>query len=308
MSSPEFPFTDEARMTSRFVTTLKLAAVQLKLPEIKWASSDDSHTFIAKPIEIEENTHGIDITELGEVPLYTYDQISNMWEVYRLEAQEDRSVVVDMFHIGAGIPLMSRTVSISENVNDPELADEEIRKINESLKMQVDFGLSHASIQDYANLDDGLQELTKIAEEAFRERMEAEAERRRSMTDEELAEERRRKKIEKFQKIIFSDVEHSKTEGSCWWLISEDVLLYAVKAYTPFEAAAILDEYHEDNHGTNILPIFFINKNEPEHEGGFDKEFEGKEVVRLIPFSRVPWPDDMENMTSEQREALNKLQ
>lgn len=145
---------------------------------------------------------------------------------------------------------------------------------------------------DAAILD--LKELRKSATDEWQQRQD-------NMTDQE----KRLERMQKFKWLVSPEMD--KTKGPGWWAITEGSLLYTVRASSPDEAAAILDEHHEKEMGMGVLSFFFIDRLEDEVSEKFDATLEHESVVRLIPFSNAPWPENMNNLTDEQKAAIDYL-
>jgi hypothetical protein len=128
------------------------------------------------------------------------------------------------------------------------------------------------------------------------------SERRRNMTREDKLRERMQK-----YKLSFPD-EPEKLATRRWWYIDEaGAILHAVRAFSPDEAAALLDEHLEENRGANLLPLFFFTACGDDEAKTLDAKFEDRDVVNLIPWSTEEWPTDISQATPEQRAALDRL-
>jgi hypothetical protein len=55
------------------------------------------------------------------------------------------------------------------------------------------------------------------------------------------------------------------------------------------------------------LPLFDFYRHEEDVSKQLDEQFPDGQVIRLIPFSTVPYPDDMKNLTPEQQAAFDAL-
>ena len=86
-------------------------------------------------------------------------------------------------------------------------------------------------------------------------------------------------------------------------------LVYSVRSNSPDLALAIVDKYFEDSYGFG-LKIFFLQPLEDEYADQFEENFaeQRNKPIRIIPFSRVVWPEDMDNPTPEQSQALKVLE
>ena len=94
-----------------------------------------------------------------------------------------------------------------------------------------------------------------------------------------------------------------------WWGVTIGSLLYAVRANSGSEARVralrALGVVPEEN----IVPTF-TELYEDEHQPDLDNKAAetDAQLMRLIPFSTAPWPEDANNLTPEQQAALDFIQ
>lgn len=91
-----------------------------------------------------------------------------------------------------------------------------------------------------------------------------------------------------------------------WWGITLGSTLYGVKALTADEAVDKAQSAFADRFGSGF-PIFFAELHSEDIQPEFNVRYPDRDIVRLIPFSAVEYPEDPNQMTPEQTEAFEKL-
>jgi len=298
-ASNESMFYPEGSHTWEAVFALKKAASYLEAPSIHWQSRDELSDYIAQPMG--EANERVDITRIGQLSLMDFDESFNMWEILKLSAptSDDEEFKLDRFIIGAGGRLhITHGTLAKEAFYDEDTFSEALAKVQADSAFQIELGLTEADELDYAHLADAIFDLQPVNKRAMDDWLE----RRRNMTREDKLRERMQKYA-----LEFPD-EPEKLSARRWWYIDEaGAILHAVRAFSPDEAAALLDEHLEENRGTNLLPFFFFTACGDDEGKILDAKFEGRDVVNLIPWSTEEWPADISHATPEQRAALDRL-
>lgn len=286
MSSPELPIFFEEDETHEAALRLKLAA--MFIGPLSWESSDNEYLYQATPYD------EIDYSHLKDMPMRQILESFNIWRVDRYaRADINNEVEIRSYTILADSPLSVTEYTLTfDQINNPEekklMAD-----FNASREAQIDLGIDKPEVQDYADLDNALLDLEPLAKKAQEDYILA----RRSMTADEV----RWEKMEKYTWL--RTPETNKTSDPKWWCISEGGVLYAIRAFSPDEAALTLEEFH----GNDLFPVFFVEICPDDEQEGFESRFKGHQVVRLIPFSNVEWPNDPSTLTDEQKAAFDRL-
>jgi len=89
-----------------------------------------------------------------------------------------------------------------------------------------------------------------------------------------------------------------------WWGISVGRLCFAVKAIDAVSARELVARQLGIDSWEMIEVPTITRHHGPGYQEVFDERYPEHEVVRLIPWSRVEYPKDLDNLTDEQREAL----
>lgn len=306
MSTPEFPARSFEAVASETVRSLRDAALWLQKPEVFWTSLDEEHRYMYMGYPLHQDKEPIDVSKLHTVSMaYLFERNPfPSWLLIQGEPINDGDAIrLSQYYLEDGRPIhqLVEDIDISED-------NEERDSLKEALE---------AARQRAENLD---PQTLPLAEEEAKGRITLATafliihtrdvfspefhERRDSMTREERLMER----AEEYAWLKEPEVD--KVQPVRWWVIGDCMapLVYAVRAKSPDLAAAILDEHYKEMSGFG-LSWFDVDKLEEEYLGRFDSQFAHPEieVVRLIPFSRVPYPEDPNNMTAEQKEAFDKL-
>jgi hypothetical protein len=278
------------------VEELKQAMTWVQTIPLSWQSNDGFSLYSAVPSDAEEI-----LPRLGRLPESSgpfLSTVMNVWTVDRVTRNQggDLPLRMDRMLLGAGYLALDASVEF-----DPLAPDFDHEGLIESLNQAIMRNReteTQSSVESLAHLDHALFDLVPLREAAITNWREAWI----SMSDQE----RRMERMMKFAFLV--DPETSKTAKPSWWAISEGHRLHTVHASSPDEAAAILDEYHENRSGAGIAPMFFIERCDDETTAHLDEVLDPEVVTRLIPYSHVPYPEDFDNMTDEQRAAFDKLQ
>jgi hypothetical protein len=301
MASPEFSQSGFNQLALEAVNELKVASTYLQKPEVFWISLDEEHTYIYHAYPLHQDKEDTDIARLHAMPGYVYFDAFSAWLLIRGEMTDDRDTLrLHQYYLEAAMPVREATEDI--DLSDDE--DEEFDEIFEGIRLKAEKidpqTLPLAGSDSAAKLIMALTYL-KPHIDLFRQEF---YERRDAMTrDEKLME-----RAQKYSWLIEPSIE--KVKQVHWWVIGDRIspLVYAVRANSPDMAAAILDEHYEEISGFG-LSMFDVGPLEDDYVDRFESDFTHPEVefVRLIPYSRVPWPEDQDNLTPEQKVALEKF-
>lgn len=278
----------ESDSTLETVGQLKHALSYMQRPLI-WDSNDGAYRYIASPLDEEP-----DYATVGDIPIGIFREQFNAWLLLRISAPDVNSdVTFDDFRLFAGQPLLANRFEVPSDLVDEEKLGELMDMLEKEHTTQTDLGLNHTHVIDYAIVDNAVFDLAPIAKQEFEERLQA----RLSMTEDE----RRWERMQKYGWLVGPELD--KTGGPKWWGFSEGSVVHAVRAFSPDEAAAILEEHH----GHELFPLFFVELYPDDAQPEFEAKFSGREIVRLIPFSDIEWPDDPESLSEEQKAAFERL-
>lgn len=294
------------RRVHNIVELCKDAAGTLRSPDITWGgiaiseqgelSIDDKVTYSAFPLHQEQER--VDITAIGKLPLYAIYDIFNSWTVIRGEPAEGGGIFITQYVIIHKEIVGVRHVVFNDGEDSEISIVDFIRGLAKNAEQGIGIGVDTPLPDDEEKLNDALTALGVYQRELFIPHM---LERFANQTDEE-------RRAERALKFRVDSNEDYKTKQIQYWIIDTCMgTLYAVRANSPDIAAAIVDEYLEEKTGIG-LSFFYSLPLEDEYLEKYD-EILGSEIelVPLIPFSREPWPENKDNATPEQLEALERL-
>lgn len=294
MSTPEQEPPVEAITTAEAVWEFKSAQCALLVSPMVWDSEDEQHRYLALPFEI-PGEESVDLLTLGDLPMWRYAEVLNIWALSRITRPDiNGEIALDQFLVVAGHPLLHTSHLIPAEAFDKYEEGKIAEIVQESSNLQEKLGLDTAQAHDYEVLSMAVTDL-KVVADATRRAM---YERILNMTEEELRWER----MQKYQWLIRPEMD--RNGGPRWWGISEGSLLWAVHSATPDEAVIMIEDARD---GAPMLPFFFVDEYPEDIQSQLHEKLADKEVVRLIPFSIEPWPEDPENMTEEQKAAFERL-
>lgn len=294
MSTPEQEPPVEAITTAEAVWELKSAQTVLLVSPMVWDGEDEQHRYLAVPFEV-PGKEPVDLATLGDLPLWRFTEVLNMWELARIGQPDiNGEVPLDQFLVAAGLPLLHTSHLIPAEAIAESEGGKVAEILHESASLQGKLGLDAAESKDYEVLASAITYLKVIADAARR----ANYERRLNMTEEE----RRWERMQKYQWLITPEMDRNGSPR--WWGISEGSLLWAVHSATPDEAIIMIEDSRD---GMPMLPFFFVDEYPEGIQTQLVEKLGDKKVVRLIPFSIEEWPEDPENMTKEQKAAFDRL-
>jgi hypothetical protein len=297
MTSREFSQSGYEDLAYTTVNALKTAAMYVRKPEIFWYSLEDNevpeHMYNAFPLS--QQDEDMDITDIGSVPMWRFENAFNKWLLIAGERPDaDATMPIYQYFLDGSQPIRTKQI-VLENTNDLTGQIDQLRIKAETTDPSA---LEEATPRDASRIALALLFLNEFSEE-FREVYHLE---RSAMT----LEERRLERAKKFRTIMSSEVD--KTKQTNFWLVDSGMgLVFLAKSNDQSIATAIIDEHVEKFSGAGLM-MSFTEPLEDEYVQQFEQLMEdGREFVRIIPYSRVPWPDDPNNMTIEQRAAFDRL-
>lgn len=293
MNMPEFQNGKLAYVDNNVVNMFKNAITYIQEPAVRWESSDGESEYNAFPLSVDggEDTDILEqLYDLPEMPVFWWQKVLNSWVVERVGTNcgGEKPLRVDRLIVESGKFLVS--ASIEFDPLDPDFNHEPLQ---DDLASQLRDNNPTMHIEDYALLHNAAHDLRPVWKAAYTNFYAVKL----NMTDQE----KRLERMAKFNWLVMPEID--KTKGPGWWTISEMSLLYTVRASSPDEAAAMLDEHHEKNGGDGILPLFFINRCSDDVSAVFDETLVHSDVVRLIPYSNVPFQEAGAELTPEQKAA-----
>jgi hypothetical protein len=90
---------------------------------------------------------------------------------------------------------------------------------------------------------------------------------------------------------------------SKWWGVNVKDLMFAVNARKANEAITKT----QGRIGSTLSQIYLVEPYKEEFQRQFDERYPDKDIVQIIAFSLVEYPEDILNLTDEQRFAFDKL-
>jgi hypothetical protein len=288
MSAEEdFPF-ERQGIVDYSVDRLFNAAMYMQRPP-HWHSNEPGIEYFAAVVGEEPDYQKLMHMSVGSV----YGRF-NHWALLRYDKNDDPLKLV-YYSLPSGF-LLSKTV-LARSVDDPDFSDLEycssVLRSNTELLLS---DLSEPENEDYLKVLRSIFELEPIAE----------IERIKVFDSiiNQTEEERYLQRMAKYEPL-FENMDVDKTKGPRWWTLSIGSLAYAVYASSPAEACVMA----EDELETDTFFFVFADERDEEKQAKMqDIVGEGVKIRRLIPFFDVPWPEDPDNMTQEQKNAFSELE
>jgi hypothetical protein len=297
MNYPEFQNGKQAFVTSDTVDQLKEAITFIQEPTLHWESADGEASYIAHPlVEDSDKDTGIleNLYRLPDTSLQVMRQHLNSWLVdrYSKNRGSEKPVRLERMYVVRRKYLLTGTCDF-----DPDDPEDNMYRLNATLRGQIGADKPTQSIEDYTLLDNAVRDLGEITLAA--------SERYDLARLTRSAQEERIERLQKIKWIIEPEI--NKTQPPGWWTISEGIRLYTVHASSADEAVAILDEHHETEYGSGILPTFKVDRCPDSLTTRFNETFDASKVVRLIPFSFVAFQEPGAELTAEQIAAWDYI-
>lgn len=85
-----------------------------------------------------------------------------------------------------------------------------------------------------------------------------------------------------------------------WWGVTRGSLLYAALGKSPAQAMLSVSDVIGITVDELELVPYFVEEYPEDAQQELIRKFGERKAVRLLPFSLVEWPQDMNNLTSEQ--------
>lgn len=304
---PEHEFTPQVfnHVAQTAVIECKAAAASLQKPEVFWGGFDEEADVVHQALPLHQAEESVDITQLNEIPAGAFMDVFNSWTIIRGESDHEARTIeftqytIDQLVVGG---IRRATYRASDNIEEDVESDEShflnfIDGLKESAERGVTDDHEMPTQRDISNLIQAVATLQVHNEVWFDEYMD----RRRAMTKEEL-------RAERAAQFRVDMSEFDKSKRVPYWTIDTGMgVIFAAKADSPDMAAAIVDEYMKETVGTK-LSFFWHGPIDDTEKEKFELIFSGDtEVVRLIPYSTEPWPNDFDNLTDAQQVAIDRL-
>jgi hypothetical protein len=293
------------------VYRLKRAALSLQ-GDPSWASSDGISQYSAHPLRFrdgEELSPDVEVfyNELGNISQFVRDTILNAWQISSLD--------IDDINMPGEVTVRSylldqNAVLVSQQTVSPEMFGNSTQA--EFLKIvfqseQRDAPIKLASVRDFANLQNALYDLE--------DKVEVDELERQNRIEQLSKEELRAIRTQERQAHRFREpreVELPAEEGQIWWKIEYGygyggMRVYSILADSAEDAVLDLEDFfnmktlifEEAGYSYNVKPY---GKKKQTQLG---ERYEGRNFVRVFPFSLVEISRDLDSATPEQRAAYD---
>ncbi len=263
-----------------------------------WESSDGLSVMTAAPVSFPEYPLDVPYGRLRQLSDFALRDIMPNWGIMRTTASWDESNVhherIILTPDFATVASTVGSLAILEESPQGEFARNAL--FDDARRASEENSDLPATIRDYANLFNAVHDLRPIADKKMEEHLDY----LRSMTP---AEKRDYRSLMRDWHAD-PDPEQDKLRAPKYWAIMYFNQLWLVRASTP--EAAVLDLEDHLERGIEPLEIFFVDPCE-DVQAELSEKYPDGGVKRLIPYSRVEWPDDMNHLTDEQQAAFDNI-
>lgn len=308
--SEVFPGTQE-HVQSAFEITNRLKNAALSLQgDPSWVSLDGASSYMARPLRFrdgDELSDGVEIpyAHLGNISEFVRDSILNAWSInaiIRPSVDASSEIGVQRYLFDENAVLMSQHI-VSPVMFENSVQGEFLRNMFDEEQRHIP--MQAASVRDLANLQNALVDLEAIVQADKIER----ENRIEAMSKQELREIRtQERQAHRFREE--REVESLEHDGPAWWKIEYGygyggMRVYSILADSAEDAVLDLEDYF--NMKTLIIEEFGSAYNVKPYDDASQAElsrrYDGKNFVRVFPFSLVEMGHNLDNATDEQRAA-----
>jgi hypothetical protein len=283
----DFDPNEELRLAGRVEHTMhnfRMALSTVAAP-LHWDNLITDAEMYAKPIDEDPNYSMLPHSSIGSIAMRF-----NTWGMVYVDKTVEPPIVT-YYRIDSDEPMAKRTIptdKLSFTAQDHEKIIEENKDATVLELDKVEPYDMYRVLASGASLGPVIDEASKRIVDASRNRTTEENYLIRMATYEPM----------------FAHMEVDKLAGARWWGVTFGALAYAVHVSSPEEACVMLEDILE----TGVLFGVVAQPYDEKHQAEMTERIgDTKKLQRLIPYFDLPWPDSLEEMTNEQRDAFREL-
>jgi len=295
-------FSPEHHYLSALSAELRAAFFQPYLDEhakiLRWSAQDGESVYVAYPA-IDPDTNYPWLREFAGrmTPLQAYFSLTDTWLVSKV-SQPDMNGESTLKHYSIGFGQRGLRLEVSTH-DGLQLFGDDLDQWQEqhdkSLDLQYQLGLTAPEDQDYAELENAVNDLKKQLADTNHDRTFFD------IIHNDEAKWRRRFDIDPFGTVQL-ELPAEFPKGA-WFAVSIGGIALGVKATDVFDVQDKIDAFYDDK-----IPASFVSIYEDDIQETLNQRYVDKDVVEFIAYSLVEFPADDDELTEDQKAAFSYIE